>query len=197
LAFCAATDRAVGNLPRTRTSPNPQDDLGYYQGNSPVRNSLDATLGSPVRADQCQAWTPINEDVYLAVANDGSGGVVYGTLDIKLLTRPSGAAKPIVNGMPSSGDHPAICFIPQRSDGRWPGGKVLRRLNDGIGTWRIIDWATKTESAWTPAGLPPPFAAQPGGWCFLYTRHDGQSFVIYISAVDDTSDAVYVMRVGA
>lgn len=192
-AFCAATDRFVGNLPHTRSGTG-RDDLGYFEGASPVRNNL--AMNSPVLADQNQAWTPLSADVQLAIANDGAGGVKYGTVDIRLLTRPSGAAAPITNGMPSTNDHPAICYIAQRADGRYAGGKVLRRLNDNSGTWRIIDWATKTESAWTPAGLPPPFAAQPGGWMFLYTRHDGQAFVIYISAVDDTSDAVYVMRVG-
>lgn len=195
-------DRLVGNFPRTN-SPSINDDLGmlYFGDGYDMREriGLDGdsahVVGSPVKIPN-QAWCMMDANTILAVSDRGSGaewGLLH--LDAEYPYRTQGA-QVLTGGMKSDGDYPALAYVAEHQ-------KAYRRLNDNDGSWRQIDFANPTapvESAWDPAGRKPPLtkgSVTDNNWgrrMFVYTRHDGKKFLIFISACGDSYNCMYVMR---
>ena len=181
--YHAGTNRFYGRFHRADSGPEAIADFGWVSGavGSGVINVM--TGSGPCYGKQ--SMTVVGADTAIFINNDNvNANARFGVLNMSTGVFTSSGG--ITNGLNSAGEMPCAAGMTGTT-------LILRRVPTGgvANEWRLLDWSTMTETAYTPAGLVPGFVGLVGNKMFDYAR---RRVIVYLHTPSDGVDSVYVMR---
>jgi hypothetical protein len=180
--YHAGTDRIYGRLPLSNDGNGAYGAWGYVQGDG--RDRVAMSLPTPCYFKQ--SLCALDADTLLLLSNGDRYNPVATWAKLNMRTGAWIGSGVVSGGLIPDDEMPAVVYIPE-----WR--KCLRYVQQaGTGVWRLLDPITMTETAYTPAGAPPPWVFAPGTKIAYYPR---RSVVISVLPNTDAEDCIRVMRV--